>query len=81
MMECSQTILTSFNWKLFFFCAATSHLANFFRSRNFFQRNSNIMAAAPGKGAGDQPERKKKESILDLGTVVVGVALQVTGRK
>lgn len=26
------------------------------------------MAAAPGKGAsGDQPERKKKESILDLG--------------
>ena len=45
------------------------------------------MAAAPGKGAGDQPERKKKESILDLGIVdlsylgVVGVALQVTGRK
>ena len=27
------------------------------------------MAAAPGKGAGDQPERKKKESILDLGIV------------
>ena len=53
----------------FFCCSITSHLANFFRLRNYFQRNPNIMAAAPGKGAGDQPERKKKESILDLGIV------------